>query len=69
MEYIFKKIGDTMKKNKIPKECINKWVLFNASNKILFCSKDIVKVIEEGEKYGAGKVTIQKGMELGTCFL
>ena len=57
-----------MKKNKIPKECINKWVLFNKNNKILYCSKDIVKVIEKGDEYGSDKVTIQKGIELGTCF-
>jgi hypothetical protein len=57
-----------MKKNKIPEKCKNKWVLFGKKNEILFCSKDIVRVIEEGEKHGADKVSIQKGIELGTCF-
>lgn len=57
-----------MKKNKIPKECINNWVLFDKDNKILYCHKDIVKVIEKGEEYGVNKTTIQKGIEVGTCF-
>ena len=57
-----------MKKTKIPKECKNKWVLFGKDNKILYCSKDIVKVIEEGDKYDTDKIFIQKVVERGTCF-
>ena len=57
-----------MKENKIPEKCKNNWVLFGKENEILFYNKDIVRVIEEGEKHGADNVSIQKGMEKGTCF-
>lgn len=57
-----------MKNRKLPEKCKNKWVLFNKDNKILYCSKDIVKVIDKGEEYKKNKVFIQKGIEKGTCF-
>jgi hypothetical protein len=57
-----------MKENNIPLECINKWVLFNKDNEILFCNEYLDRVILEGEKYGVKNVVIQRGSQQGTCF-
>jgi len=45
------------------------WVLKDNRNRILYSNSDLLKVLEEGEKYPLGKVTIEKELEKGACFL
>ena len=55
-------------KRRIPKKYLNKWVLFDKRNKVLFSSEKVTDVIEKGWEYPENEVIIEKLTPSGTCF-
>lgn len=57
-----------MKRNKISKKYIGKWVLINKDNKIIFSSDNVADVVKKGREFPYNDVSIEKKLEPGTCF-
>jgi len=57
-----------MRRNKISKKYIGKWVLINKENKIIFSSNNVADVVKKGKQFLYNTVSIEKKLEPGTCF-
>jgi hypothetical protein len=55
-------------KKTIDESSIDKWLLIDKNQKILFSSENIAEVVEEGRKYKLYEVSIEKKLIPGTCF-
>ena len=49
-----------MRKNKIPKKYIGKWVLINKDNKVIFSSDNVADVVKKGREFPYNDVLIEK---------
>ena len=57
-----------MKKKKLSEKYGGKWMLLDKHRKVIFASKKIADVVEEGRKYKINEVCIEKNLIPGTCF-
>ena len=56
-----------MRRKKIPKKYLGKWVLLK-DGKVIFSSVDVGKVVEKGWEYPENEVMIEKAVAPGMCF-